>query len=518
MKQFLSYSLFFVLTLLIIQGCGTSESIAKTDESEEPDRNMGGVGVPRGVTQTSDDLAPGYLLTTIPNSAKSYLIDREGMVTHIWQGTWSSFLTYLLDDGSVLRNASDPDFPRFYGGGNAGRIQIISWEGDLIWDFEYASDSYLTHHDLAMMPNGNVLAISWTHKSKAEVLAAGRLSKYTPEDGLWPDKVIEIKPDGLQGGEIVWEWHMWDRIIQHVDYNLPNYMDPSMHPERLDINASAHVPDPIHADTLVKRRRAQRIHRNVTTGSDGCDVHHVNAINYNADLDQIVISSPELGEVFIIDHSTTTEEAAGHTGGRWGKGGDFLFRWGNPQNYGRGDSTDQRLFYQHDVRWIEEGKPGAGNLTVYNNNIPGGPDSMNYSAIYELETPKDNAGNYVIEADQPFGPVEPTWKYIAPDTISFYGSYISGAHRMANGNTFINCGPAGRIFEVNPDGEIVWEYWNQHRGKRTRMNGDPRPPGGNPYSLFRAIFIPEDHPGLSNRDLIPLDPQPEIFKVPEETD
>ena len=45
------------------------------------------------------------------------------------------------------------------------------------------------------------------------------------------------------------------------------------------------------------------------------------------------------------------------------------------------------MFYQHDVRWIEKGKPGEGNLTIYNNDIQGGPDSMNYSAVFELKLP-----------------------------------------------------------------------------------------------------------------------------------
>ena len=56
--------------------------------------------------------------------------------------------------------------------------------------------------------------------------------------------------------------------------------------------------------------------------------------------------------------------SSNHKGGRWGKGGDFLYRWGNPKNYQRGDSTNEQLFGQHDVRWIEKGYPGEGDLTV----------------------------------------------------------------------------------------------------------------------------------------------------------
>jgi hypothetical protein len=37
--------------------------------------------------------------------------------------------------------------------------------------------------------------------------------------------------------------------------------------------------------------------------------------------------------LWVIDHQTTTAQAASHTGGRYNKGGDLLYRWGNPQTY-----------------------------------------------------------------------------------------------------------------------------------------------------------------------------------------
>ena len=256
--------------------------------------------------------------------------------------------------------------------------------------------------------------------------------------------------------------------------------------------------------------------RNQTRENAGSDVYHVNAIKYNAELDQIAFSSFSLSEIFIIDHSTTTKEAAAHRGGRWGKGGDFLYRWGNPENYHRGDSTTRRLYGQHDIRWIEKGKPGTGDLTVFNNDIHN-KDNMNYSAVFEITPPKDQKGNYIIEKGRSFGPEKPVWTYIAPDSISFWSSFVSGAHRMKNGNTFINEGVKGRFFEVTKDGKIVWEYLNPYRGEIRKPNGDPISPLPLTFIQFRSTFIPADHPALANRKLEPLNPQPKAFIIPAST-
>ena len=45
---------------------------------------------------------------------------------------------------------------------------------------------------------------------------------------------------------------------------------------------------------------------------------------------------------------------------------------------------------------------------------------------------------------------------------SFFSSFISSARRLPNGNTLINEGMNGRIFQVTPAGEIVWEYVNPY--------------------------------------------------------
>jgi hypothetical protein len=464
---------------------------------------MFGQGIKRGLTISSDGLTNGYVMYAVPMSASVYLISRKGEVVHEWKGNYGVMGAYLQNDGSLVQNAYDPDFPVFHGGGETGRLQKITWDGKIVWDFEYANEKEHAHHDFAVMPSGNILAIAWEAKTSAEALAAGRKPKLIPKAGLWPDKIVEIKPNGERGGQVVWEWHSWDHLIQDYDPKKKNYGKPADHPELLDFNVGDTLPSPITQDSLDKLKKVGRARRNTTIDSRGSDVYHFNAIKYNADLDQIAFSSPHLNEIFIIDHSTTAKEAGGHTGGRWGKGGDFLYRWGNPKNYQRGDTTDRKLFFQHDVRWIEKGKLGAGNLTIYNNDIRY-RDSMNYSAIYEIAPPADKMGNYIIEKGKPFGPEKPVWTYIAPDTVSFWSSFISGAHRMPNGNTLICEGAKGRFFEVTKEGKIVWEYLNPFRGEIRKPNGDPFPAMPMTYSSFRATFIPADHPGLANRKLEPI--------------
>lgn len=505
------YLLALILFSLLVN-CNQQAPVS--EKSDTKDRNMFGLYIPRGLTKTSEGLSPGYIMFVPANSSSTYLINRQGQVVHEWKGNYGMHTPYLNADGSLSALVEDPDFPVFAGGGESGRLQKISWDSKILWDFEYANEEHLAHHDIAVMPNGNFLAIAWESKTAEEVLQAGRKAEMIPKAGLWPSHIVEVVPQGKNGGEIVWEWHIWDHLIQDHDPEKDNYGIVSEHPELLDINNGRPLPPPITQDSMDILQASGKAWRNQTAHNRGSDVFHLNAINYNAELDQIVFSSPTLSEVFIIDHSTTTEEAAGHVGGKSGKGGDFLYRWGNPENYQRGDSTHRKLFGQHDIRWIESGKPGAGNLTLFNNDMPMGPDSLDYSAVYELKVPVNENGDYELLPNNRFGPENQLWNYVAEDTLSFYGSFISGAHRMENGNTFINEGPRGRFFEVTSEGEIVWEYLNPYRGNIHKPNGDVIPPIPFAYSQFRSTFIPENHPAFKNKVLKPLDPQPEEFKLP----
>jgi hypothetical protein len=157
-------------------------------------------------------------------------------------------------------------------------------------------------------------------------------------------------------------------------------------------------------------------------------------------------------------HSTTTAEAATHSGGNSGKGGDLLYRWGNPQTYGAGDASDQKLYRQHDAQWNELGCPGEGNILIFNNGN-GRPEGL-YSSIDEIIPPVDENGSYSLIPSSSYGPENQTWIYTAENPTDFYHPGISGAQRLPNGNTLI-CHGGGTFFEVTHEKETVWEYINE---------------------------------------------------------
>src|SRR5690349_3966705 len=183
------------------------------------------------------------------------------------------------------------------------------------------------------------------------------------------DCVLKIKPTGKTTGEIVRRWHAWDHLIQNHDPAKANYGKIGEHPELIDVNLTEarfgtlplHPIDrlvgPIRDLKEAPRRR----------GDFSRDWTHVNSVAYHPQLDQIILSVRAFSEIWIIDHGTTTAEAAAHEGGRYGKGGDLLYRWGNPAAYGAGTKADQRLFKQHDAHWIPPTYPGAGHILLFNN-------------------------------------------------------------------------------------------------------------------------------------------------------
>jgi hypothetical protein len=387
-----------------------------------------------GEAEKGTEDASGYNLFAPLNSTTTYLLDGDGDVVYTWDSTYRpGNAVYLLENGNLLRTGNTGS-GSFDSGGAGGIVEEIAPDGTLVWDFEYADSQHRLHHDVEPLPDGNVLMIAWEYKTEAEALAAGRDPGLLTDDELWPDTVIEVDPDT---DTIVWEWHVWDHLVQDYNAGQGNFGVVADHPERIDLNYSSPGAPPGRADW-----------------------NHINAIDYSAEFDQILLSVRNFSEIWVVDHSTTTAEAAGH------EGGDLLYRWGNPAAYGAGDVGDQQLFVQHDAQWIPAGYPGEGNILVFKNGT--GRPAGDYSSVDEIVPPVDGSGRYTS-----YGPSAPTWTYNADSPTDFYAADISGAQRLPDSNTLICDGPNGYFFEVTPAGDIVWDYgYEGHVFRVTRYATD----------------------------------------------
>ncbi len=376
-------------------------------------------------------LIPGILLAQSPGlrvfqSIGNYatqLVDNQGNLVHQWAGG-PSLIAHVDADGSLLRGAVTG---AIVVPGATGRIERLSFDGTVLWSYDLSGPFHYAHHDIEPMPNGNVLVIAWDRYTDADAIANGRNPAFLSSTDWLPDAILEIEPTGPTTGNVVWEWHMRDHVIQDFDPSKPNYGVVANHPELLDINYP-----PAFA-------------------SAG-DWNHFNGLDYDPINDWIIVSSHSQNELYLIDHSTTTAEAAGHTGGQRGKGGDFLYRWGNPEAYRAGTGLDRQLGGQHDPRFVPPGFPGAGHVTVFNNQY-----QLTQSAVFELELPVDAQGQLSVDPTTGrFGPTAPFWSYTDPTMLS---PIVSGAERLLNGNTLICSGSQNLLLEVTPNGQTVWSYF-----------------------------------------------------------
>ena len=392
-----------------------------------------------GISFSFSEIYDGYLLYSPAGGGGgqgggggnryTQLIDNNLNIIHEWNhSAGCASMPYLRQD-SILVYPYRVSNPSMDSGGVGGGVQYIAWDGTVLWDYVLSNNDYQHHHDVEPLPNGNILMIAWERKYATEAYNMGRQTLNNSLNQMWSEAIFEVEP---YTGNIVWEWHLWDHLVQDrgPEYGA-TYGTISDHPELIDINYG-------------------NAGSNGGPGGANGDWKHLNAIAYNADLDQIALSSRHGDEIYIIDHSTTTEEAASHSGGNSGKGGDILYRWGNPQAYDRGSNAWHELDSQHGINWIPEGYPGAGNLILFNNGY-----SNSQSAAFEITPPIDANGNYIIEDGEPFGPSSTTWQQ---SSSSFKTDVQGGAFRLANGNTIVTEADDAHVFEIDYNGTIVWQF------------------------------------------------------------
>ena len=310
-------------------------------------------------------------------------------------------------------------------------VRLIEPNGDITWEYELNTNNEILHHDAERLPNGNILLIIW---ERIDTLSLEQLGgDYTSD--IFTEKIIEINPST---NDIVWQWRSIEHTIQDFNSNATNFGDISQNPNRIDINYNSNL-------------------------SDG-DIMHSNGFDYDVEKDVIYLSINFYNEVWVIDHSTSTQEAAGTSGGNYNKGGDLVYRFGNPLTY---NNTEGDVLFDrnHFPNILENNELGAGNILIYVNG-----NSIAQSTVYELDIPSDfsllpNTNN------------EPSiiWSFTDENLFS---NKISGAVRLKNGNTLICEGDFG-YWEVTTNGEVVWKY------------------NGLGTSFWRGYAYDLDAPGLS---------------------
>ena len=177
---------------------------------------------------------------------------------------------------------------------------------------------------------------------------------------------------------------------------------------------------------------------------------HANSLSLTPDGD-FLISFRQTSTIGIVDRET----------------GDFTWKWGP------GD-----ISHQHHPTMLDN-----GNILLFDNGAH--RRGMNFSRVIEVD-PKAN---------------EIAWEYQGDPPLSFYSYNISSAERQPNGNTLICEGAPGRVFEVTPSGDIVWEYVSPF------FVGNPPTAGGSRFgyanAVFRAHRYAENHPAFNGKDLDP---------------
>ena len=318
------------------------------------------------------------------------------------------------------------------------------------------------------------MMIVWEKKELNEIVQNGFDTIAHTQRSILSDYILEIDPTN---DSIIWEWHTWDHLIQDHDSTKANYGVVEDHPERIDIN--------YHEYTFSKT-----------------DWLHCNSIDYNPITDQVMISSKHFNEFWIIDRSTSINEAAGTSGGNSNQGGDLIFRWGNPKAYKTGETSDRKLFSQHDVQWIDENDINPnynffGKIVLYNNHIATG---LSLGQILEPEF--DTTSFSYLKSNNKFLPENFSAEFSHLDTSKNYSTAASSIQIIGDGSVVMCAGRQGRTFELTPDGQVAWEYVTPFK------LGNPVPQGTNlalsENFTFQAQRYLESYPAFIGKTLEPL--------------
>ncbi len=393
----------------------------------------------KGIQLNTKEATDGYILVETING--TYLVNNCGKYVKKWSVTNADNHSKLLPNGNIMYIENNTIFER-------------DWNDKIVVEVSVEPGDFYLDYEVIKLANGNYLCVGREQITISELQAHGYNIPNTSPSVY--DIVLEIDKNN---GKVVWRWDILDHVIQDKSSTKKSFGVIKDHPEKLDINAIQ------------------------TYDWQFTESFMINGMDYNPDLDQIVISVRKVGEAMIIDHSTTTAQAKTGSGGKYGKGGDFLYRYGNPANYGRGTKAQQQLFFQHNPNWIKYG-PHKGKIILFNNLL----SSKDYSSVEIIETPVQADGSYFLENAKAFTPIKPTVEYNSPATNTVIKSgYTSGAKVLPNGNIFITEGMSATCYEIDKSGKKLFKYLVADAGY-----------------LFRSEKYPADYEPFIGKFLQPL--------------
>jgi len=356
-----------------------------------------------------------YILVVDTGFDGAFLINHDGDELFEWDfdGEELGDDAQLLDDGSLIAQLRSSNSNITFGG-YGGKFRKINADQSIDWEVTYSDTDYRAHHDFDYLSNGNIIFLVWERVTTTEA----QEMDFSGNNAIYPESIVELNP---LTNEVVWEWHAKDHFVQDYDSSKANYGVIADNPNKIDINYNS-------------------------SQSDG-DIMHANGITIDETNDLLYVTVNYYSEVWVIDHSTSTTEAASSTGGNYNLGGDLVYRFGNPLTYDNtGEVTLNRVHYPNLL--------DTGNMLVFSNNIYNGQSA---AIEYELSPP------YTLVAGQDNEP-SVTWEFT---DSSLYSLTTSSASRMSNGNTLIGEGTAGTIWEVNDSGEVLWQNTNYNSIWRT---------------------------------------------------
>ena len=373
---------------------------------------------PTGVTIYRPDKAYNCFVLHEGRDARSYLIDMNGNDVKVFD--FPGFPAEMIDPqlangerGHVLLQ-KEPERSR-----NKTLLEV-DWDGHIVWEWGKTAPGgmALQNHDLARLPNGNTLVLSYIGLTGPEA-ELGQVR-------IRGQAIYEVNP----AGDVVWQW------------------PASEHPDWAELSEET--------KKLVEsgRARARSLFLSFNTMSPLGPNKWSRAGDARFHPDNIFVSSPAWNYIGIIEKKTGNFV--------WSLGPDYpgAHDYSKKTFSGKLPRPVDQLSFQHDVHLIPEGLPGAGNVLVFDNEGAGGIppfylELFQGSRVLEIDPiTKDIVWQYDGSSSK-----QPYWKFFSP--------IISSARRLPNGNTLIDEGIHGRIFQVTPEGEIVWEYLNPHFGRQT---------------------------------------------------